>query len=165
MSEQLMTEESKNDTQDSRYLSFSLGTEEFGVPLVVVREVIGVPECTPLPFTSQHVMGIMNLRGQVITVIDLRKRLGTETRELSPESAVIICESGSIRIGLMVDSVNAVINAKSDEIGHKPEIEKSTKTEFIASVFRRGNNLVLFLDVGKILEFEKSNAESVPKAA
>ena len=148
-----------------RYLSFSLGAEEFGVPLIVVREVIGVPECTPLPFTSEHVMGVMNLRGQVITVIDLRKRLGFDAKDHTAESAVIICEVGAVRVGLLVDSVNSVITSQASEITGRPEVEKTPKTQYISSVFRRGSHVVLFLDVGEILSADKQGIEEQQKAA
>ena len=140
---------------DTRYLSFSLGTEDFAVPLLNVREVIGVPECTNLPFTPEYVVGIMNIRGQVITVIDLRKRLGMSIKALNPESAVVVCEIDGVRVGALVDSVNQVLNPKPDELHDKPEVEKSVRSQYIERIFRRESHLVMFLDVSKILDVEK----------
>jgi purine-binding chemotaxis protein CheW len=149
---------------EARYLSFSLGVEDFALPLLHVREVIGVPECTKLPFTPDYIMGIMNIRGQVITVIDLRKRLGLNIQELTPESAVVVCESNGVRVGALVDSVNQVLNPKAADLHDKPEVERSVRSQYIERVFRRENHLVLFLDVAKILDTEKF-IEFPPKAA
>ena len=104
----------------SRFLSFSLGAEEFAIPLLAVREVIAVPDLTPVPFTPAHVLGIMNLRGQVISVLDLRKKLEINPRE-NAEIAVIICDLGSLSLGILVDAVNSVLAPKEDEILPKPE--------------------------------------------
>jgi purine-binding chemotaxis protein CheW len=142
-------------THEARYLSFSLGLEDFAVPLLNVREVIGVPECTKLPFTPDYIIGIMNIRGQVITVIDLRKKLGMAIHDLTPESAVVVCEHNGVRVGALVDSVNQVLNPKAGDLHDKPEVEKSVRSQYIERVFRRENQLVLFLDVTKILDTEK----------
>ena len=133
-------------TEDTRYLSFSLGAEDFAVPLLNVREVIGVPECTSLPFTPEYVLGIMNVRGQVITVIDLRKRLGMSIDKLTHESAVVVCE---------MNGVNQVLSPKSDELHEKPEVEKNSRSEYIEKIFRRDRHLVMFLDVSKILDVDR----------
>jgi purine-binding chemotaxis protein CheW len=160
---EVMSEETKNEvakargntTHETRYLSFSLGSEDFAVPLLNVREVIGVPECTKLPFTPEYVLGIMNIRGQVITVIDLRKRLGLSINDLTQESAVVVCEHDGVRVGALVDSVNQVLNPKVDEIHDKPEVEKNVKSQYVDKLFRRDRHIVSFLDVSKILDVEK----------
>jgi purine-binding chemotaxis protein CheW len=137
---------------ETRYLSFTLGDEDFAVPLLNVREVIGVPECTKLPFTPDYVLGIMNIRGQVITVIDLRKRLGVRLGDLTQESAVVVCEFDGVRVGVLVDSVNQVLNPKAEEIHDKPEVEKSQRSHYIEKLYRRDRHIVSFLDVSKILD-------------
>ena len=152
-------------THETRYLSFTLGAEDFAVPLLNVREVIGVPECTKLPFTPEYVLGIMNIRGQVITVIDLRKRLGLAIKELTQESAVVVCENDGVRVGALVDSVNQVLNPKADEIHDKPEVEKNVKSQYVDKLFRRDRYIVSFLDVSKILDVERFMESSSRSAA
>jgi purine-binding chemotaxis protein CheW len=86
----------------NRYLSFSLGTEEYAIPLLAVKEVIAMPEFTSVPYTPSHFLGIMNLRGQVISVMDLRKKLGIKPGSTA-ETAVIICDLSPLCIGVVVD--------------------------------------------------------------
>jgi purine-binding chemotaxis protein CheW len=168
-----MSDDTKSDltkvkaaaTHEARYLSFTLGAEDFAVPLLNVREVIGVPECTKLPFTPEYVLGIMNIRGQVITVIDLRKRLGLAIKELTQESAVVVCENDGVRVGALVDSVNQVLNPKADEIHDKPEVEKNVKSQYVDKLFRRDRYIVSFLDVSKILDVERFMESSSRSAA
>jgi purine-binding chemotaxis protein CheW len=147
-----------------RFLCFSLGVEEYAVPLLSVREVIGMPDVTPIPFTPNHFKGIMNLRGQVISVIDLRTKFNIKPSE-KPETSVIICDIGESSLGVVVDSVNSVIHPEANEISSRPTIESSKNTDFISGVYRRGEDLVLLLDVNKALSVDDRNAISKAKAA
>jgi purine-binding chemotaxis protein CheW len=140
-----------------RYLSFSLGAEEYAVPLLSVKEVIGMPEFTAVPYTPPYFLGIMNLRGQVISVMDLRKKLGI-TSENPPETSVIICDLDSICIGLVVDSINSVLAPQKEEISAKPEIHSNRNTDYITGVYRNDKKLVLFLDIAGTLNVEDKKA-------
>ncbi len=140
-----------------RYLSFSLGEESFAIPLLDVREVIAITETTPIPFAPTHFLGIMNLRGQVISVIDLRKKLGIKPNQ-STENAIIICNLQAVTIGMVVDSVDNVLHVQSVDVSEKPEIDGSKKTEFITGVYRQEKRLVLFLDIAKALSLDDQKA-------
>lgn len=140
-----------------RHLSFSLGEESFAIPLLDVREVIAMTETTPIPFAPPHFLGIMNLRGQIISVIDLRKKMGVKPNQ-STENAIIICNLQSVVLGMVVDSVDSVLNVKSTDISDKPEIDGSKKTEFITGVYRQEKKLVLFLDIAKALSLDDQKA-------
>jgi purine-binding chemotaxis protein CheW len=140
-----------------RFLSFSLGTEEYAVPLLAVREVIAMPEYTPVPYTPPYFLGIMNLRGQVISVMDMRQKLGVKAVK-SEETTVIICDLGGISIGVVVDSVNTVLSPDAGEIAPKPDIQSSRATDFITGVYRKENKLILFLDIAKSLNLEDQSA-------
>lgn len=135
---------------NERYLSFSMGPEEFAIPLLAVKEVIAVPEFTPIPHTPNYFLGIMNLRGQVISVLDLRKKLGVQPKN-GTEDAVIICDLNPLVLGILVDSVNSVLSPREDEILPKPPIESKISTEYITAVYRRNDHLVLFLEISKAL--------------
>lgn len=141
-----------NDTSkgSSRYLSFSLGTEDYAIPLRSVREVIAVPEITPIPSTPSHFLGIMNLRGQVISIIDLRQKLGVKPQNQA-DASVIICDLAPLCLGVVVDSINSVLSPTDGEISEKPEIQSNRNTDYIQGVFRNGKKLVLVLDVAKAL--------------
>ena len=94
--------------ENERYIEFSLGEEKFAIALLEVKEVISCPETTPIPRSPSHFVGVMNLRGQVISIVDLRKKLSIQsTSEL--EEAVIILELDGANIGVIVDSINKVI--------------------------------------------------------
>jgi purine-binding chemotaxis protein CheW len=138
---------------NGRYISFSLGKEEFAIPLLDVREVIALPEFTHVPFTPNHFLGIMNLRGQVISVIDLRIKLGIKP-DPGPEAAVIICDFGGLSLGVLVDAINSVVTPQRDELSDKPEIESKVGTEYISAVYRRNEKLILILDIAKALTGE-----------
>ena len=156
-----MTNESvdkfKEEIANARYLSFSLGTEEYALPLLAVKEVIAVPEFTPIPYTPTHFLGIMNLRGQVISVIDLRTKFGIKPTQ-SDETSVIICDMAPLVLGVVVDSVNSVLSPKALDISPKPDIESNRNTEYITAVYRRDKHLVLLLDIARTLTSEDRRA-------
>lgn len=145
-----------NTANNHRYLGFSLGEEQFGIPLLTVREVIGVPEITPIPQAPKHFLGIMNLRGQVISIIDLRQKLGV-TPKKDAETAVVICDIGGSHLGIVVDSVDQVYSPAAEEISEKPEVDKSKASQYITNVYRNDKRLVLFLDIARTLDLDDQN--------
>lgn len=151
-------------TSGDRYLCFSLGKEEYAVPLLSVKEVIGMPEVTPVPFTPTHFKGIMNLRGQVISILDLRTKLGIKPLEKG-ETSVIICDLSGSSLGVIVDSVNSVFHPEPDQVSEKPNLDGAKNAEFIQSVFRRDKQLILLLDVDRALSGEDRKAIAKAKAA
>lgn len=150
---------SESGEEGKRYLSFTLGTEDYAIPLLAVKEVIAVPEITPIPFTPPHFLGIMNLRGQVISVIDLRTKLGIQPKAAA-ETAIIICDLDSLSLGVVVDSINSVLCPGESEISGKPDIQSNRNTDYITNVFRKDKKLVLLLDVAKALSVEDLQAAS-----
>ncbi len=157
MSQEEKKSDEKGTQQGKRYICFNLGTEEYAIPLLTVREVIAVPEITHVPFSPPYFLGIMNLRGQVISVIDLRQKLGIKPNENS-ETAVIICDLAPLSLGLVVDSINSVLSPKDDEVSEKPEMPNNKNTEYITNVYRKANQLILMLDIKKTLTGEDQAA-------
>jgi purine-binding chemotaxis protein CheW len=133
-----------------RYLCFNLGTEEFGVPLLSVKEVLAMPEVVSIPFAPNHFLGIMNLRGQVISIIDLRSKFGFKV-SMNPETSVIICDMESVTLGVVVDSINSVLNPLEEELKPKPEIQGTNTAEHITSIYKKDDRIVLFLNIAKTL--------------
>ena len=158
------------DQTENRFLCFSLGEEQYAIPLLSVREVIAPPEITRVPQTSAHFLGITNLRGQVISIIDMRVKLSIKPGN-SSETAVIICDLYPNSIGVIVDSINSVISPTPDQISEKPEIPGSKNTEYIKNVMRVDGKLILLLDIAKTLGAAdhqmnaKLVAQAAPKAA
>lgn len=137
-------------SESDRYLSFSLGVEEFAIPLLTVREVIAIPEFTPVPHTPSYFLGLINLRGLVISVIDLRAKLNIKPPE-SSEAAIIICDLKSLCIGIRVDSINAVIAPKPEELSPKPVIDEKHSADHVIAIYKKETSLILLLDIYKAL--------------
>jgi purine-binding chemotaxis protein CheW len=148
-----------NQDSGTRYLSFSLGTEDYAIPLLCVKEVIAIPEITPMPFSPPHFLGIMNLRGQVISIVDLRKKLGIKAQNTS-ESAVIICDLGQVCLGIVVDSINSVLTPQESELSEKPVFENMAATDYVTHVYRKDKKLILLLNIAKALNVEDYQAIS-----
>jgi purine-binding chemotaxis protein CheW len=135
----------------SRYLNFSLGGEDYAIPLSTVREVIAMPKVTPIPDTPAHFLGMMDLRGQVISVIDLRKKMNIRPAA-NAETTVIICDFATQSIGVVVDAVNAVLSPGLGEIAEKPMVQNLKSSEYITGVYRKENKLIIFIDIAGILD-------------
>jgi len=151
------TERIKNRTQAQRYLNFALGAEEYAMPLPAVKEVIALPDITPVPHTPPHFLGIMNLRGQVISVIDLRLKFDIKA-ERTAETAVIICDLHEHSLGVVVSSVNSVLALEEADISPKPEIHSGKNTDYILGVARKEKKLVLLLDITRALDASEQSA-------
>lgn len=142
-----------SNTNVNRYIEFSLGSEEYAIPLLMVREVISVPETTPIPKSPSHFLGIMNLRGQVISVVDLRKKMKVEPGK-NIEEAVIIVDIGGMNIGVVVDSINKVLAFGQTDISEVPEIEHQVNANYITGVFKKESSLTVLLDIAKVLDLK-----------
>lgn len=143
----------KTNIGSQRYLAFSLKDEEFAVPLSAVREVIAMPDITPVPHAPNHFLGIMNLRGQVISIMDLRTKLGMKAQGDNPtETGVIIFDFGDVSLGSVVSSINSVVSFSSEEIQDKPQTLNQFKSDYITGVAKRGDKLTLILDVARALD-------------
>lgn len=138
--------------EELRYICFHLGSEEYAIPLLDVREVVAIPDITPVPQTPPYFLGIMNLRGQVISVIDLRVKLGMKPNQ-TKESAIIICDLGERSIGVVVDSINYVITIQEKDRAEKPEIHTQKNSQYITGVFRHKEKLILLLDIAQALNW------------
>jgi purine-binding chemotaxis protein CheW len=152
-------------TQTQRYLCFTLGKEEFALPLLTVKEVIGMPDLTPIPQMPPHFLGMMNLRGNVITVLDLRNKMSIKPQP-SDEQSVIILEIGDLHLGCVVDCVNSVLNLSEADILEKPHMENTKTSQSIVGVIKRNETLILLLDIAKALSIdEKAFLKTNPPVA
>ncbi|MBC76883.1 MAG: hypothetical protein CME64_12790 [Halobacteriovoraceae bacterium] len=144
-----------NEVEKSqRYLQFDLGSESYAIALLNVKEVIPVPETTPLPNAPSYYIGIMNLRGQIISIVDLRKRLKINKKE-DAEEAVIIVDFAGVSIGLVVDSINYVLNVATSEITEVPEIRSQVNAQYVQGVHRGEEKLTIMLDLAKALNISE----------
>ncbi len=134
-----------------KYLCFSLGAEQFAIPLLRVREVLAKPEVTPIPQSPPHFLGMINLRGQVVTLIDLRMRMGIKS--MNQQGTVIILDFDNFSLGMVVDSVDTVHAINSNDVAPRPTTEGSPSSEYIVGVFKKDKKLILLIDIAKVLSF------------
>lgn len=142
-----------NNTNSNRYICFNLGAQEYGVPLLSIKEVLGLPEVTPIPQCPNYFLGIMNLRGKVISVMDLRTKIGLKSQN-NNETSVMILDLGDQLLGVVVDKVNAVITINVKDITEAPKMEETKATDYIESVYRHEDHLVLLISISKALSIE-----------
>lgn len=148
----------KVNTSDlSRFIEFSLGEEDYAIPLLMVREVISVPETTPIPKSPTHFLGIMNLRGQIISIVDLRKKLKVDAKK-DKEEAVIIVDIGGMNIGVVIDSINKVLAFSAEDVSEMPEVEHQINTQYILGVYKKEKTLTVLLDIAKVLDLKDMEA-------
>ena len=146
----------QNDTnEDSRWVTFFLENERYGINVMQVQEVLRVSEIAPVPGAPNYVLGIINLRGNVVTVIDTRKRFGLVSTEMDDSTRIIITEAEDQVIGIMVDSVAEVVDLKSNEIDVAPNVGNEDGTQFIQGVASLEGELLIIIDLNRLLTDEQ----------
>jgi purine-binding chemotaxis protein CheW len=149
-----------------QYLSFALGDEEYGLEILRVQEIKGYMGITPIPNSPPHVRGVMNLRGTVIPVVDLRRKFGMEPQEYTRFTVIIVVTAATRTIGLIVDAVSDVLDVRSDQMRPAPDLGAQVDIRFIAGMLSNGDRLVVLLDVDRLLAGDGLAAaeDSVPAA-
>jgi purine-binding chemotaxis protein CheW len=142
--------------REGKYLTFALGSEEYGLEILKVREIFGIMEITAIPRTPQHVKGVINLRGQVIPVIDIRIKFDMESVQTTDQTCVIVVETEQnnqkFSTGLVVDRVQEVLEIKEDAIQDSPNFGSKVDTNFILGMGKVGKAVKILLDIDKVLD-------------
>jgi purine-binding chemotaxis protein CheW len=146
--------ETAEDTRIGKYLTFVLGDEEYGLDILRVREIIGVMEITSVPQTPQFVKGVINLRGKVIPVIDLRLKFSMEERDATKETCIIVVDVQDTLVGIMVDTVSEVLDISTEQIEDPPRFGTQVDTDFILGMGKVNNKVKILLDIEKVLSSE-----------
>jgi purine-binding chemotaxis protein CheW len=138
-----------------KYLTFALGPEEFGLQILKVREIIGYMEVTAVPQTPHFVKGVINLRGQVIPVVDLRAKFGMEAIEVTEQTCIIVVETSQTSrkssTGIIVDRVQEVLDITDESIEEAPDFGAAVETSFILGMGKIGNSVKILLDIDRVL--------------
>ena len=138
-----------------KYLTFSLGTEEYGIVITKVREIIGIMEITAVPHTPDFIKGVINLRGRVIPIIELRMRFNMEVKAYDDRTCIIVVDvpgpNGTVQVGMLVDSVSEVINIAPQDIEPPPDFGVSTDAENIIGMGKIKGKLKILLDVDQVI--------------
>lgn len=137
-----------------KYLIFKLNENQYGVPLSDVKEVIGLPNCTYVPGAPAYFLGLINLRGKVVSAIDLRMKMGIESESRgNKRPAVIIVEVGEITLGCVVDSINEVMSISKDQVNEQLEVSVNGDNEFIKGIAHfKDRSMILLLDLKRAVD-------------
>ena len=145
------------DTQKGKYLTFSIGSEFYGLEIACVTEIIGIQPITEVPELPEYVRGIINLRGKIIPVMDIRLRFKKPFKEYNDRTCVIVVDMKDIAVGLIVDSVSEVLAIADDNIVHPQEL-KAFWNRYIKGIGKVGGEVKLLLDCDKLLHDEELEA-------
>jgi len=146
------------DSRVGKYLTFFLAGEEYGVEILKVQEIIGMMTITPVPRTPHFIRGVINLRGKVIAVVDLRRKFDMESKEQTEETCIIVVQTAGIQIGCVVDKVSEVLDISAEEIEEAPSFGADVNTEYILGIGKSQGKVKLLLDIDKVLSQREMHA-------
>ncbi len=145
----------EEDTQKGRFLTFNLGEEAFGIEIIYVTEIVGMQPVTIIPEVPNFVKGIINLRGKIIPVIDIRLKFKKSEVEYDERTCIIVVELDDIIAGFIVDNVSEVLYIEDENISPPPEYKVGFKNTFIKGIGKTENGVKLLLDCSKLLNDKK----------
>ncbi|PKM87777.1 MAG: chemotaxis protein CheW [Firmicutes bacterium HGW-Firmicutes-12] len=154
--------EQEEDTQKDRFLTFLIGNEFYGIEIRFVTEIIGIQAVTEVPDLPEYIRGIINLRGKIIPVMDVRLRFKKPFREYNDRTCIIVVDIKEVSIGLIVDSVSEVLTIPEQDIVEPPQMNKGFNNRYIKRIGKVGNDVKLILDCEKLLT--DSEIDSVSNA-
>jgi purine-binding chemotaxis protein CheW len=150
------TSDNTNKNDDvQQWVTFQLDSEIYGINVMQVQEVLRYTEIAPVPGSPAYVLGIINLRGNVVTVLDTRTRFGLDTSEMSDNTRIVIIEADKQVIGILVDSVAEVVYLKASEIDVAPNVGNDESAKFIMGVSNKDGKLLILIDLNQLLSDEE----------
>jgi len=146
---------SQSDARAGKYLTFQLANEEFGIRVLKVREIMGLQEITAVPQTPIHIRGVINLRGKVVPVVDLRLKFGLATAEYTQRTCIIVTQvqgdSGPVLMGIIVDGVSEVLNLTAAEIEDTPDFGEEVTGQYLLGMAKVKGKVKILLDIDRAL--------------
>jgi len=146
---------------EGQYLSFSLGSEDYGIDILRVQEIKGWEEARELPDTPNYVKGVLDLRGLIVPIIDLRMRFKLKTIKYKPTTVIIVLSikkgDESYVIGIIVDGVSDVINVKCQDVKNAPDLGININTKYINGMVTQSDRMIVLLDVDKLFNLDELN--------
>jgi len=143
--------EDRVDRKGGKFLTFFLGEEEYGLEILKVQEINGMMPVTRVPRVPDYVRGVINLRGKIIPVIDLRLKFGMDPVGETEETCIIVVHSGGVQTGIIVDRVSEVMDISGDEIEEAPSFGVDIDTDYILGMAKSDGRVKILLDIDKIL--------------
>ena len=145
----------KSDVVDSlQIVSFKIGKEEYGVDILKVQEIQKIPKLLKLPFSQEHILGVIDLRGKIIPIVDLAKRFGI-IADLAKTKRIIVVDVNGKKIGLAIDSVSNVIKIESDKIEPPPPVVKGISSKYVVGIANLKTDFIVVLDINQIFSPEE----------
>jgi len=145
--------------REGKYLTFTMADEDYGIGILKIKEIIGMMPITFVPQTPKFVKGVINLRGKVIPVMDLRLRFGMESIEYNDRTCIIVVEisgeTGNIMVGTVVDTVSEVLNIKAEDIEDTPAFGTKLDTDYILGMAKTEGGVKILLDIDRVLKSEE----------
>ncbi len=139
------------ENRGGKFLSFFLAAEGYGIEIRKLQEIIGIMSITRVPRTPEYIRGVINLRGKVIPVVDLRLKFGMESKEQTEETCIIVVRAQGIEIGIIVDRVSEVLNIVSEDIEDAPSFGADVNTDYLLGIGKSDGKVKLLLDIEKVL--------------
>lgn len=155
-------EEKTNDDPTLQWVTFKLAGETYGINVMQVQEVLRYTEIAPVPGASSYVLGIVNLRGNVVTVIDTRERFKLPSTDITDNTRIVIVEADGHVVGILVDAVAEVVYLRQSEVETTPNVGNDESSKFIQGVCHKNDELLILIDLDKLLT-EKEWAEVNPE--
>jgi purine-binding chemotaxis protein CheW len=147
--------DAETDSRPGKYLTFQLGQEEFGIQVVKVREIMGLQDITAVPHTASYVKGVINLRGKVTPVVDLRLKFGLPEAEYTQRTCIIVVQAtgsaGPMLMGIIVDSVSEVLNLTAADIEDTPDFGDGAATPFLLGMAKTKGKVKILLEIDQVL--------------
>ena len=152
---------SESASRAGKFLTFQLANEEFGIRVLKVREIMGIQDITGVPQTPMHIKGVINLRGKVIPVIDLRLKFGLPAAEYTQRTCIIVTqvqgENSQIHMGIVVDGVSEVLNLSSSDIEDTPDFGEQVASQYLLGMAKVKGKVKILLDIDRVLSSQELN--------
>jgi purine-binding chemotaxis protein CheW len=150
------------DRREGKYLTFSLCGEEYGIVILKIKEIIGLMNITSVPQTPDYVKGVINLRGKVIPVVDLRLRFGMEAEDYTERTCIIVVEikkeTAVMMVGVVVDSVSEVLSIANEDVDNTPMFGANVNTQYILGMAKMDGGVKILIDINKVFTEEEISA-------
>jgi len=138
-------------SREMHIVGFNLGRETYGIPITALHEIVRVPEITAVPDAPSHLEGVINLRGKIVSVVDLRKRFGKPAAQRDRHNRILVVEQRGRLVGMIVDSASEVIKIPESEIENAPAIAQESGLECVTGLGKHNGRLIILLDIDKVL--------------
>jgi len=142
--------------RDFQVVGFKIGAESFAVPIALVREIVRVPEITAVPQAADSVEGVINLRGKIIPVVDLRRCFGEPRTARSKKNRVLVAEVEGKVVGMLVDSASEVLKLSPSDVEPPPQVLESESVNYVTGIGKLGGRLIILVDLGKVLRGDET---------